>query len=204
MHPRLAYLGGLALALGSIVACSGGGGSGGGYHPPTMSPTAPATSPPTAAPQVVDVELPQNGIGQENDPTFGLIGGYSQTQFSQTLGFVPGAQIMIKNVDPSGIPHTLGDIGTQSFPSGQPASLSFTKTNSNTFSAGWQSGTINAGQLVGPIALSAGTYYIGCAYHYASNTMRDVLVVAANAKPGPQATPDPAQSAPPTSPPGGY
>jgi cytochrome oxidase Cu insertion factor (SCO1/SenC/PrrC family) len=34
--------------------------------------------------------------------------------------------------------------------------------------------------------LQAGTDYVGCAFHYESNTMRDVIVVSANATPGPQ------------------
>ncbi len=209
---------GATLAAATLAACGGAGTTGGGSSnlgsgiPTNTVPGTPATNPPppvatasmpaVATPQVVSVELPQNGIGQENDPTFGLVGGYSQTQKSQVLGFVPGAQIMIKNIDPA-LPHTLGDTGASSFPAGQPAALSPVPSGGTTFSHGFQSGNLNAGQMIGPITLSAGTYFIGCAYHYASNAMRDVLVVAANAKPGPQAgstTPAtaPATGAPPT------
>ena len=98
-------------------------------------------------------------------------------------------QIMVHNGQ-SGAPHTLGDTGaTGSFPVNQPAELSTTASGGSTISAGFQTGTINPGQELGPFTLTAGTYLIGCAYHYQSNGMRDVLVVAAGATPGPPATP---------------
>ena len=182
---------GAFLGLAALAACSGGGGgSSRPMTPPTMTPT----QPPVTSQQVVSVALPTTSIGRVTDPTFGLVGGYTQQMFSQVLGFAPGAQIMIRNGD-SARPHTLGDLGTQSFPS-TGASLSLTPTNSATFAAGWQSGSLNPGQLVGPITLTAGTYFIGCAYHYQSDGMRDVLVVAANAAPGPQATAAPGAPAP--------
>ena len=205
---------GVTLAAATLAACGGGGttglspsqtgttvaGTGTGAPPPTTPATMPAATP-AATIQVVSVELPQKAIGAEKDPTFGLIGGYSQSQHSQVLGFVPGAQIMIKNIDPV-LPHTLGDTGASSFPGGQPAALSPVSSGGSTFSHGFQSGNLNAGQMIGPITLSAGTYFIGCAYHYASNMMRDVLVVAANAVPGPQAgnasAPTPPTQSPPT------
>ena len=148
--------------------------------------------------------LPTTSIGTIVDPTFGLVGGYTQSTFSQILGFVPGAKVMIRNGQANSIPHTLGDTGAAAFPSGQPASLSLTGTGTTTFSKGWQSGTLNPGQAIGPITLTAGTYFIGCAFHYAADTMRDVLVVAASAKPGPQATQAPGAPTPqPTSTAGG-
>jgi hypothetical protein len=150
--------------------------------------------------QVVSLALPTTSIGSQINPTYGEIGGYTQSTYSQILGFAPGQQIMIRNGQ-AGVPHTLGDTGASgSFPAVQPAALSFTGTGSKTLSSGWQSGTIAPGSLIGPITLSAGTYLIGCAYHYQSNGMRDVLVVAPNATPGPQATPPPSVPTPvPTS-----
>src|ERR1700682_2617915 len=78
------------------AACSGGGG--GGYTPPTTTPTpTPAPTSSTSSQQVVRLALPTTAIGVENDPMFGLVGGFTQTSFSQVLGFVPGAKIMIQN-----------------------------------------------------------------------------------------------------------
>ncbi len=181
-------------AFGALGACGGNTGpalnGGTTAVPPTALPpsVAPTVAPPSTQ-QVVTAALPSSAIGQVSDARFGLVGGYTQNLFSQVLGFVPGARIMIRNGQSSGIPHTLGDTGAASFPAGQPASLSTVASAATTISHGWQSGTIAAGQSVGPFTLAMGTYFIGCAFHYASNNMRDVLVVAANATPGPQATP---------------
>jgi hypothetical protein len=183
-------------AAAVISACSGGGG-GTGYGTTPVTPVA--TTAPTTAPlstqQVVRVALPTTPIGVENDPTFGTVGGYTQSTYSQVLGFATGAQIMILNQD-TGTPHTLGDTGgSGSFPA-SGSHLSPTASGGSTFSSGFQTGSLNPGQEVGPFTLAAGTYYIGCFYHYASNQMRDVLVVSASAAPGPQATPAAGQPTP--------
>ncbi|GAC1499320.1 MAG: hypothetical protein NVS1B2_22990 [Vulcanimicrobiaceae bacterium] len=185
------------LAAGALVACNGGGSTQLSPAPPAApAPAAPATTTPiTAIAQVVSLALPSTAIGRENDPTFGLVAGYTQQTYSQVLGYPPGMQIMIRNGETTR-PHTLGDLGTKSFPTLQPGSLSTVGSATTTFGPGWQSGTINPGQLVGPITLQGGTYYIGCAFHYASDGMRDVLVVAANATPGPQATQPPNAATP--------
>ncbi len=194
---------GLSLACGALAACSGGGSSGTGSSLPgsvgtiaTASPTTAPTSVPASTQQIISLALPTTSIGRVTSPVFGLVGGYSQSTFSQILGFVPGTKVMIRNGQASSIPHTLGVIGGSTFPSGQPAELALTKTAGNTLSAGWQSGAIGAGQLIGPITLTAGTFLIGCAFHYATDTMRDVLIVSANATPGPQATAAPNASTP--------
>ena len=184
----------LAVTFAGLAAACGGGG-GGGYSAPTTTTPTPAPTNSASTLQVVRLALPTTAIGNENDPTYGVVGGYTQTVYSQVLGFVPGAQIMIQN-DQSSTPHTLGDTsGHGSFPAA--ASLSTSASGGSTFSSGFQTGSINPGQSVGPFTLSSGVYYIGCAYHYASNQMRDVLVVAANAAPGPQATQPPGTSTPP-------
>ncbi len=195
MIKNLAAAGAL-LGLVTLAACGGGNGASAPRitQPPPVQPP-PVQTPPLSTRQVVSLALPTTAIGRETDPTFGLVGGYTQTTYSQVLGFPPGMQIMLFNGD-SARPHTLGDLGTQNFPSTQPSTLSATPTTSTTFAAGFQSGNLNPGQLVGPFTLSAGTYYVGCLYHYQSDTMRDVLVVAANAVPGPQATTPPGAPAP--------
>ena len=194
---------GVSLAMGVFAACSGGGGSSGGTSGALPTPAPTLAPPANSTQQVISLALPTTAIGRENDPVFGAVGGYSQQAYSQVLGFVPGTQVMIRNGD-SARPHTLGDTGASSFPSGQPAALSLTGTGTATFASGWQSGTIASGKLIGPITLQSGTYFIGCAYHYASDGMRDVLVVAANATPGPQATQAPGAPAPAPTAGGGF
>ena len=54
--------------------------------------------------------------------------------------------------------------------------------------AGYASGPIKPGKSVTVELDTPGHYLIGCAFHY-SEGMRDVLVVAKGATPGPQATP---------------
>lgn len=203
IRPTLAFA---MLAAASFAACNGGssGSTPAQPGPPGVGPTPAPTAAPTAAPttstqQVVTVALPTSAMGSVVDPTFGLVGGYTQQTFSQVLGFVPGQQIMIRNGQTT-TPHTFNVFTQSSFP---PAGTPISTASSNDLSIdpGFASGNINPSALVGPFVLGAGTFYVGCAYHYSSNTMRTVLVVAANAKPGPQATAPPGGPTPP--PPGG-
>src|SRR4029077_13612486 len=145
----------IVVALVAVAtACGGGGGSGRGYGGVTTT----ATNPPVSTQQVVRLALPTSAIGMENDPTFGMVGGFTQTIYSQVLGFAPGAQIMIEN-DQTATPHTFGDTGGHgSFPA-SGAALSTTAAGGSTISSGFQSGTINPGQRIGPFTLVAGTYY---------------------------------------------
>lgn len=202
-----------AVAAVALAACGGGGGGGGGNGTPpipgpTLGPTAtpaPTATPvpstaPTAAPQVIGIALPVGTMGSVNDATFGLLGGFTQNSASQVLGFVPGAQVMVKNI--GGSVHTLNVIGTSGFGTGTSA----TSASGSSFTTGYSSGLLSLNQTAGPFTLAAGTYYIGCGVHYSSNTMRDVVIVAPNATPGPQATPvpQPTGTNPPNTCPGGY
>ena len=198
LHPPL-----LAITAALLAACGGGGG--GGATPSTAAvtttPTSTPTQAPTATPQVITMALPGgSAIGTETDPTFGAVAGYTEQTYSQVLAFAPGAQIMIVNGQPasSATPHTLNVLSQSGFPA-NPA-IATTASGGSTLAAGFRSGSINAGSQVGPITLSAGTYYIGCGFHYLSNGMRTVLVVAANTNPGPQATPVPADTPVPNNP----
>jgi hypothetical protein len=171
----------------SLAACGGGGSSYGGGSAPVPNPTG--TPPIVSTQQVVIAALPSSVMGERTDPTFGPIGGFTQQTFSQVLGFAPGSQIMVQNGQTS-TPHTLGVVSTTGFDAG--GALSASATGGSTIQAGFNTGTINPGALVGPFTLVAGTYYIGCAFHYGSApSMRTVLQVAANATPGPQATAPP-------------
>jgi hypothetical protein len=142
---------------------------------------------------VISLAIPTSSIGTTTDAAGDEIGGYTQQEYSQTLGFAPGSQVMLRNAQTNGTPHTLGDTGGNSatgFPASPALSTTANTSAGGTLGAGFQSGTIPAGTEAGPFTLAAGTYYIGCAYHYPDSVhMRDILVVAAGATPGPQATP---------------
>jgi hypothetical protein len=192
----------LAVAAVLLAACGGGGG---GAAPAAAVVTTPATTAPTqaptATPQVITMALPgASAIGTETDPTFGAVAGYTEQTYSQVLAFAPGAQIMIVNGQPasSATPHTLNVLSQTSFPANP--TIATTASGGTTLAAGFASGSINAGSQIGPITLTAGTYYIGCGFHYLSNAMRTVLLVAANTNPGPQATPVPADTPVPNNP----
>jgi len=218
-----------AVVATALTAGCGGGGSGivaptpvatatptAGAATPTATPTAHATATPTpvvtatptpaptatpaAVIQVINASLPGNGIGTEVDPTFGDVSGYTQRDYSQVLGFVPGAMVMVRNNDTSA-PHTFSTVGTTGFTANP--TLSTTAAGGSTIGTGFSTGRINGGgTLSGPYTLASGTYYMGCAYHYSAFGMRTVLVVAAGATPGAQATPDPGGTPAPTPPPG--
>ena len=189
----------LAFVSSTVVAACGGGS---GTTPAASTAVAVATSTatgaatttpttaPTAAPQQITMSLPgSSAIGQEIDPTYGAIGGYTQSLYSQTLAFVPGAKIMIVNGQP-GVPHTLNVISQTSFPA--TPTLSTAAAGGSTIATGFSTGSVTGGTTIGPFTLTAGLYFIGCGFHYVSNGMRTVLNVAAAATPGPQATPVPA------------
>lgn len=178
-----------AALLLSATACGGGGGSsgpigGGGGTPPTSPPVAQNT---------VGIALPTGLIGVENDPTWGMVAGFTQQNYSQVLAFPVGTMITLKNLS-SSTPHTFNVIGTAAGPPANwppsPA-LSTTASGGTTLGSGYASGTLNAGQSVTVTLANAGTFLIACAYHYASNNMRDVILVSNSAAPGPQATPPP-------------
>jgi len=189
--PALTKIGGPALAFVVIAALAACGGGGGGtvYTPPAPGPS-------TSTQQVIGLALPQSSIGVEPDPTWGAVGGFTQATYSQVLAFAPGAQVMVKNLGSgaSAQPHTLDVIASgvtpgMAFPASP--SLSPNAAGGSSIGSGFASGTLTAGQLLGPFTLVQGTYFIGCAYHYVSNGMRDVLIVQPAAAPGPQATPPP-------------
>jgi hypothetical protein len=176
----------VAVVNGAMVAaCGGGGGYGGGYSAPAVLSTA--------VPQVITMSLPSSVMGMETDPTYGLVAGYTEAVYSQTLAFVPGAQIMIVNGE-AAVQHTLNVLSQTAFPANP--TLSTTAAGGSALAAGYASGVVNPDSMIGPVTLTAGIYYIGCGFHYTTNNMRTVLTVAAAAQPGPQATPVPGTAAP--------
>ena len=185
----------LAAVAGILAACGGRGsvpnaGMGGSYVLPAVDDLA------------ISATLPKHAIGEDLPSVLGTmksqrfggtaIGGFTQTQWSQTLAFPPGTRITIHNLSKSNTPHTFNVLMVATgkvvhFP--QNPQLLTTASGGHKLEVGYRSGVINAGKSVTVTLAKAGTYLIGCAFHYASDGMRDVIVVKAGAKPGPEATP---------------
>ena len=152
----------------------------------------------------VGEELPAEGVGTSDDKPWGKVGGFTQTKRAQTLAFPPGTVITIHNLSKT-YEHTFNFVRVADRPPAHfPAnvSLSIPAHGHGVFGPGYASGPIKPGGSVKVKLSKAGTYLIGCAFHY-SEGMQDVIVVKDGAKPG--ATPSPAPSAQPTytPPPGG-
>lgn len=187
MKRPLGYLAATVAAL-ALAACGGYGG-GTNYSPPSNSPGGGAPAPLSA--MTIGFALPSGIIGTVTTP-FGVIGGYTQSTYSQVIAFPPGTTVTLKNLSTS-TPHTLNVLSTSSFPSSPD--LSTAAAGGNTLAAGYRSGAIAAGGTATLKLANAGTYFVGCAFHYMNSpSMRGVIEVSANATPGPQATPPPAGS----------
>jgi protein SCO1 len=173
--------------LAAVAACTNGGGlgsAGGGVSSPSASPL-PSSS-------AIGVDIPTGKIGVENDPVWGTVSGYTQEQTSQVLAFPPGVTITVTNISTGGVPHTLNVIAqTKGPPPNWPASpsLSFSPSGNGVLGTSFASGIINPGSSVKVKLSNPGIYLIGCAFHYISNQMRDVIQVSASATPGPTASP---------------
>jgi len=148
---------------------------------------------------IATAQLPANTVG-EKEPAEGLgtirmkgwhtvVGGFTQTKYSQTLAFPPGTTITLKNISKHE-EHTFDVVAAiQGPPAKFPASptLSVTAHGNGTLALGYASGPIKPGRSVKIKLDTPGTYLIGCAFHYHYG-MRDIIQVNAHAKPGPQAT----------------
>jgi protein SCO1/2 len=182
-HRAVLWLG--LLLVAAITACTNGGGlgtvgtGGGGGTPPPFTG--------------IGIAIPSGKIGVVNDPTWGSVGGYTQRHTSQVLAFPPNSKITITNLS-SSTQHTLNVIALNNTPPPNwPASpsLSINPSGNGVLGVGYASGIINGGKSVTVKLTKPGIYLIGCAFHYLSNQMRDVIEVATGATPGPTASPGP-------------
>lgn len=190
------------LALTTALAACGGGGGGGGTPPSNNGggPT-PVPAPTGVAAKTIGIALPSGPMGTVNTAPYGTVGGFTQQTYSQVLAFAPGTIVTIKNLSSTNA-HTLNVLSTSAFPASP--TLSTASSGTNSLDGSYASGSIAPGGSVTVTLATAGTYYIGCAYHYmTSPSMRDVLLVSASATPGPQATPAPSSGGTPA-PGGGY
>lgn len=194
MFRKLAALA-IAVAAAALAACTGhyGGNTGDSaiYTLPNMPDLKITARLPDGSTNAIDEELPSEGLGTIDDSYWSAtLGGFTQQQYSQALGFPKGTKITLTNVSKD-IPHTLNVVETIT---GPPANFPTNPTlplgpkGHGKLKKGYASGAISPGKSVTLTLVKDGIYLIGCHFHYGEG-MRDVLVVAANATPGPQATP---------------
>lgn len=179
-----------SVALGSALTACGGGHTSAGSSPltPAMPFDVSFTLPDNLPKDTIGEELPSEGVGSRKDPTWGKVGGFTQTTKAQVLAFPPGTTVTIRNLSKS-ISHTLDVVGKAGTPPAHfPANptLSFSAKGGGNFGIGYASGILGPGKSVKAKLVKAGTYLIGCAFHY-NEGMRDVIVVKAGATPGPDA-----------------
>jgi cytochrome oxidase Cu insertion factor (SCO1/SenC/PrrC family)/plastocyanin len=173
-----------ASLIAIVAACTNGGGLGsvGGGGTPSPIPSS-----------GIGVAIPSQKMGVENDPVWGIIGGYTQQQTSQVLAYPPGVKVTITNFSKN-TPHTLNVIGqTTGPPPHWPTnpSLTFSPSGNGVLGSNYATGTLNPGASVTVKLANPGIYLIGCAFHYVSNTMRGIIEVETGATPGPTASPGP-------------
>lgn len=192
----------IALAGLAISACGGRagvGGNSGGVETVMLPPIGHDLLVVAAVPaDTIGEELPAEGLGSYHSAKWSAtIGGFTQRTYSETLGFKPHTTLTILNLSKS-ITHTLDVVEEIKGPPAKfPANpkLSVTAQGHGNLETGYASGPIKPGKSVKVTLDKAGIYMIGCAFHY-KDGMRDILVVAPHAAPGPQATPPPATSTP--------
>jgi plastocyanin len=205
MSGKLAALSVALAATAVLAACGGRYGSGVASNDSTFTlPGMPdlqmtATNPDGSnalvsreATGTVSEELPTEGLGTVNDPFWkATLGGYTQQQFSQALGFAPGTKLTIKNISPVN-DHTLNVVKKITGPPAKfPPSPSLGMSPSGgKLQKGYRSGIIKWGSSVKVTLGKAGIYLFGCAFHYHQG-MQDVFVVHTGATPGPQGTKPP-------------
>ena len=186
----------LAFAAALLAACAGRYGGTAANGPTYTLPNMPdlafkATAPKDAKGSgTISEELPGEGLGFVQDPFWkARLGGYTQQQFSQALGFAPGTKLTIMNISKS-VSHTFNVVKKIKKPPAMfPGSPSLTMNPSGgKLQLGYASGVIKPGSSVTVTLGKKGVYLFGCAFHYHSG-MQDVIVVHAGATPGPQATP---------------
>jgi plastocyanin len=194
-----------AILACALAACGGQNGSPSTQSPPGQSGVM--ALPPIDGDLAVTATLPKHTIGEDLPSTAlgsmhsakwkAWIGGFTQSTYSQVLGFAPGTKITIRNLSRTTV-HTFNVVAVIG---GPPAKfpkhpkLSFTASGGK-LEKGYASGLIKPGHSVS-VVLVKGIYLVGCAFHY-SIGMRDVLVVEDGAKPGPESTPSPSPTPAPT------
>ncbi|HZV77260.1 MAG TPA: hypothetical protein VFF63_05865 [Candidatus Babeliales bacterium] len=180
-----------AVALAACAAHNDATGANGTYALPGMPDLVMRVTLPNGKTGAIGEELPGEGLGTIDDSFWSAtLGGYTQEKFSQALGFPKGTKITLTNLS-TDIEHTLNVVEEiKGPPADFPASpnLPLGPDGNGKLKAGYASGPIMPGKSVSLTLAKNGIYLIGCHFHYHEG-MQDVLVVAADATPGPQGTP---------------
>jgi plastocyanin len=186
----------LSVAIAALVlaACAGGGGgsaaNGGSTTLPGMPDLAITATLPNGKTGTIGEELPGEGLGTIDDTFWSAtLGGFTQQEFSQALGFPPGTKITLTNLSKD-VTHTLDFVAKIKGPPANfpPDPKLPVDASGGKFKKGYASGPISPGKSVTITLAKSGIYLIGCAFHY-SEGMHTVLVIGKGATPGPQATP---------------
>lgn len=192
----------VALAALALAACAGGYGSTAASNGAATLPGMPdialtATLPdgrqwhPATGSGTIGEELPSEGLGTVADKYWkATLGGFTQQQYSQALGFPPGTKITLTNISKN-ISHTLDWVETIKHPPAkfpQSPNLPTQAQGNGVFGKNYASGILSPGKSVTLTLSKKGIYLIGCAFHYGDG-MHTVLVVKPGATPGPEATP---------------
>jgi hypothetical protein len=198
---------GVAIAVAGLAASAcagrmGGGSAAGGVDiipiPQTDSDMVMFA---TVKKDTIGEELPSEGLGTiHSDKWKATLGGFTQERYSQSLGFKPHIEITILNLSKN-ITHTFNVVKEIKGPPAdfpKDPNLSIKARGGHDLKVGYASGPIKPGKSVKVTLVKAGTYLVGCAFHYHSG-MHDVLVVEPHAAEGPQATPPPKATGHPTS-----
>ncbi|HLY04016.1 MAG TPA: hypothetical protein VKR56_16140 [Candidatus Cybelea sp.] len=191
MSKRIAALS-FAIVAAGLAACAGRDASqagGNSYALPSFSKDVAIVA--TLPKDTIGEELPTEGIGTVDDTYWkATLGGFTQTNYAQALGFPPGTKVTVMNLSKD-LNHTLDVVKKIK---GPPAKFPMNPTLSTMahgngiLGKGYASGVIVWGQSVTATLSHAGTYLIGCAFHYKEG-MHTVLVVKTGATPGPEGTP---------------
>ena len=185
----------VAIAAAALAACAGSNGGGTAssgatsYVLPGMGDLKITATLPNGSTSTASEELPTEGLGTVKDPHWkATLGGYTQQQFSQALGFPTGTKLTIQNISKN-LMHTLNVVKKVKRPPAKfPSSPTLSQQPSGgPLGKGYASGSISPGKSVTVTLSKPGNYLIGCAFHYHEG-MQDVIVVKANATPGPQGT----------------
>jgi plastocyanin len=190
MSKRIAAVS-LAIIAAALAACAGRDASqagGNSFALPSFSKSVAIVA--TLPKDSIGEELPSEGVGTVDDSFWdATLGGFTQTNYAQALGFPPGTTITLTNLSKN-ISHTLDYVKKvkkppANFPNNPNLPI---PASGGKFGKGYASGSISPGKSVSVMLAKAGIYLIGCAFHYGEG-MHTVLVVKKNATPGPEGTP---------------
>ncbi len=190
MSKRIAAVS-LAVVAAMLAACAGRDASqagGNSFALPSFSKSVAIVA--TLPSDTIGEELPSEGVGTVNDTFWkATLGGFTQTNYAQALGFPPGTKITLMNLSKN-ISHTLDYVKKiRKPPANFPQNPNLpVAASGGKFGKGYASGSISPGKSVTVMLGKAGIYLIGCAFHYGEG-MHTVLVVKKNATPGPEGTP---------------